>query len=126
MDVCLDTFPYAGGVTTFQAMWMGVPTLTLPGPLMASRGSMSALSHAGLEAFVASNEADFVERGVYWANYIDELAQIRSGMRERCAQSPSFRPEVIAAGLSASMREMWRRWCAGEAPRTVEEQPFTL
>ncbi|SAL25674.1 TPR domain-containing protein [Caballeronia peredens] len=119
VDICLDTFPWAGGVTTFQAMWMGVPTLTLPGPLVASRGSMSALSHAGLEAFVANDEADFVAKGVYWANHLNELAEVRAGMRERCAQSPSFNAEVISAGLAASLRTMWRRWCAGETPRTV-------
>ncbi|BAN21862.1 tetratricopeptide repeat protein [Caballeronia insecticola] len=120
VDINLDTFPWAGGVTTFQSMWMGVPTLTLPGPLVASRGSMSALSHAGLDAFVANDEADFVAKGVYWANHPNELAQLRAGMRERCALSPSFNADVISAGLAASLRTMWRRWCAGETPRTVE------
>jgi predicted O-linked N-acetylglucosamine transferase (SPINDLY family) len=120
VDIALDTFPYAGGVTTLQAMWMGVPTLTVPGDLIASRGSISALSHAGLEDFVAKDSADFVAKGVACAADIQRLAQIRDGMRERCMQSPSFAADTVAAGFSRAVRKMWQRWCAGEAPATFE------
>jgi predicted O-linked N-acetylglucosamine transferase (SPINDLY family) len=101
-------------------MWMGVPTLTVPGDLNASRGSISALSHAGLEDFVAKDSADFVAKGVACAADIQRLAQIRDGMRERCMQSPSFAADTVAAGFSRAVRKMWQRWCAGEAPATFE------
>ncbi|MDR5853375.1 tetratricopeptide repeat protein [Caballeronia sp. LZ062] len=122
VDLCLDTFPYSGGTTTLHAMWMGVPTITLPGRLMASRGSTAALSLAGLGDFVAKDNADFVAKGLAWANDLTGLAQLRASMRERCAESPMLQPAVIAAGLSASLREMWRRWCAGLAPAALEAQ----
>ncbi|SAK45807.1 TPR domain-containing protein [Caballeronia temeraria] len=122
VDICLDTFPYAGGTTTLHAMWMGVPTLTLPGRLMASRGSTAALSLAELSEFVAKDTADFVAKGMAWANDLTGLAELRASMRNRCAESPMFQPAVIAAGLSASLREMWRRWCAGVAPAALGVQ----
>jgi predicted O-linked N-acetylglucosamine transferase (SPINDLY family) len=122
VDICLDTFPYAGGTTTLHAMWMGVPTITLPGRLMASRGSTAALGLAGLSEFIAKDKADFVAKGVAWANDLTRLAALRASMRSRCAESPMFQPAVIAAGLSASLREMWRGWCAGVAPAALEVQ----
>ncbi|BCQ22000.1 tetratricopeptide repeat protein [Caballeronia sp. NK8] len=122
VDICLDTFPYSGGTTTVHAMWMGVPTITLAGRLMASRGSTAAVSFAGLSDFVAKDSADFVAKGVAWANDLTGLAELRASMRSRCAESPMFQPAVIAAGLSASLREMWRRWCAGVAPTALDVQ----
>ncbi|KND61352.1 putative O-linked N-acetylglucosamine transferase, SPINDLY family [Candidatus Burkholderia verschuerenii] len=119
-DIALDTFPYAGGVTTLQSLWMGVPTLTMPGDLIASRGSTSVMSLAGLTDFVATDRADFVARGVAWAGKLNELAQIRSGMRERCMHSPFFEQDTVAAGLSRGIRKMWQRWCAGGAPATFD------
>jgi predicted O-linked N-acetylglucosamine transferase (SPINDLY family) len=122
VDICLDTFPYSGGTTTLHAMWMGVPTITLPGRLMASRASTAALSLAGFDDFVAKDKADFVAKGVAWANDLTGLADLRASMRSRCAESPMFQPAVIAAGLSAALREMWRRWCAGVAPTALNMQ----
>jgi predicted O-linked N-acetylglucosamine transferase (SPINDLY family) len=119
-DIALDTFPYAGGVTTLQALWMGVPTLTLPGNQIASRGSTSVLTLAGLPQFIANDRADFVEKGVAWAGKLQELAQLRAGMRERCMQSPFYSPNTVAEALSKSIRKMWQRWCAGEAPVTFD------
>jgi predicted O-linked N-acetylglucosamine transferase (SPINDLY family) len=122
VDICLDTFPYSGGTTTLHAMWMGVPTITMPSRLMASRGSTAALCLAGLDNFIAKDSADFVAKGVAWANDLTGLAELRASMRSRCAESPMFQPAVIAAGLSASLREMWRRWCAGVAPAALDMQ----
>ncbi|KQR79597.1 hypothetical protein ASG35_06825 [Burkholderia sp. Leaf177] len=120
VDICLDTFPYAGGTTTLHAMWMGVPTLTLPGRAMPSRGSTAALAMAGLDGFIATDSDDFVEKGRAWAADLPALAALRAGMRERCAASPMFQPEIIAKGLSNALREMWRRWCAGVEPTPIE------
>ncbi|KNH09014.1 TPR domain protein [Candidatus Burkholderia brachyanthoides] len=120
VDVAPDTYLYAGGVTTFQSLWMGVPTLTLPGDLIANRGAPLVLSHAGLNGFIAADQDDFVAKGTAWAGKIDELAQIRSGMRERCMQSPSFDPYRVPAALSSGIRKMWRRWCAGQVSETFD------
>ncbi|KMY86586.1 TPR domain protein [Candidatus Paraburkholderia calva] len=119
-DIALDTFPYAGGVTTLQSLWMGVPTLTLPGDLIASRGSTSVLSLAGLQDFVARDRADFVAKGSAWAHAADELARIRAGMRERCMQSPFFEADAVATAFARAIRKMWQGWCAGKSPATFD------
>ncbi|MFM0030381.1 tetratricopeptide repeat protein [Paraburkholderia madseniana] len=120
VDICLDTFPYAGGTTTRHALWMGVPTLTLPGDKMPSRAGASALTHVGIDGFIAQSEADFVEKGLYWARNLPALAELRAGMRERCGQSPMFRPEIIAAAASRALRTMWEQWCAGKPAASFE------
>ena len=111
VDVCLDTFPYNGGTTTWHAIWMGVPTLTLAGQTVAGRSGASILGQVGLESFVAQSKEEFVQTGQQLAREIKSLAQIRAGMRSRFEQSAAGNPQVVAAGLTQAMRVMWQRWC---------------
>jgi len=120
VDICLDTFPYAGGTTTLHAAWMGVPTLTLPGRTAPSRVGGLLMAQLELQSFIASDKADFVKKGVYWANNLSALAELRAGMRERCTHSAVFRPEVIANALSRALRIMWRRWCEEMPPASLD------
>lgn len=112
VDICLDTFPCNGGTTTLNALWMGVPTLTLAGSTAAGRSGASILGHAGLESFVAHDTADFVAKGVAWNDKRAELADIRAGLRERFTQSVRGQPALVAAGVACGLRMMWQRWCA--------------
>jgi len=111
VDICLDTFPYTGGTTTLHALWMGVPTLTLAGHTAAGRQGAAILGHAGLDAFVAHDAADFVQQGLSWAGDLAALSAIRTGLRERFALSAMGQPALIAAGLEHALRIMWQRWC---------------
>ncbi len=120
IDICLDTFPYGGGTTTFHALWMGVPTLTLAGNTMAGYAGASILGHVGLEAFAAHDANDFVQKGIYWANHLTELSVIRAELRERFAKSARGRPDVVAAAMERALRIMWQRWCAGLPAETFE------
>lgn len=120
VDMCLDTFPYNGGTTTFHALWMGVPTLTLVGETPAARSGASILGQAGLNEFVVEDEADFVETGRYWASHLAGLAELRAGLRERFAQSASGHPKVVAEEVEGALRIMWRRWCAGLSPESFQ------
>jgi predicted O-linked N-acetylglucosamine transferase (SPINDLY family) len=113
VDICLDTFPYNGATTTWNAAWMGVPTLTLAGSTPAGRYGAAIMGHMGLQAFVASDVQDFVGKGVYWASHLAELAELRAGMRARFAQSPAGQPALIASALANALRTMWQRWCKG-------------
>ncbi|MEM5331486.1 tetratricopeptide repeat protein [Paraburkholderia sp. JHI2823] len=121
VDVCLDAFPFAGSTTTMHALWMGVPTMTLPGVSMASRGSTGWLSHLGLdEAFVARDKDDFVRKCAALANDLDALATVRRELRQHCMQSPIISASTIADAASRALRTMWQRWCDGLAPEHFE------
>ncbi|QGZ55924.1 O-linked N-acetylglucosamine transferase family protein [Paraburkholderia acidiphila] len=121
VDVCLDAFPFAGSTTTMHALWMGVPTMTLPGVSMASRGSTGWLSHLGLDdAFVARDKDDFVSKCVALAGDFDALATVRSELRQHCMQSPIISASTIAHAVSRALRTMWQRWCDGLAPEHFE------
>lgn len=120
VDICLDTFPYNGGTTTHHALWMGVPTLTLAGQSMAGRAGSAILSRVGLQDFAVDDVEAFVAQGLHWADRLDALAALRSGLREHLAASPLRRPENLAAGLARALRIMWRRWCAGLPPASFE------
>ena len=120
VDICLDTLPYNGGTTTFHALWMGVPTLTLAGSTAAGRSGASILGRVGLEAFIADDAADFVQKGLSWAGNFAALSDIRAGLREHFAQSATGQPAVVAAGVECALRIMWRRWCAGLPAESFE------
>ena len=121
VDICLDTSPYNGGTTTLHALWMGVPTLTIAGSALASRVGATILSHVGLDAFIAQDDADFIQKGVASAKDITALSALRSGLRERVSGSAMGQPGLIADGLEGALRTMWQRWCAGMAP-----EPFGI
>jgi predicted O-linked N-acetylglucosamine transferase (SPINDLY family) len=118
VDLCLDTFPYGGGTTTHHALWMGVPTLTVAGRTPTARQAAGILALAGLDSFIAADAADFVAKGIDWADRLTELGELRAGMRERCRQSPSQRPDALVAALERAFRVMWKRWCAGSPPES--------
>ncbi len=123
VDLCLDTQPWTGGATTNHALWMGVPTLTLTGTTPASRLSAALLGQVGLTAFIAHDDEQFLELGVYWATHLRELAAVRSSLRDRCARSPARQPAIIARALESALRVMWTRRCAGLPPQffAIEE-----
>ncbi len=120
VDICLDTFPYNGATTTLHALWMGVPTITLAGNTAAGRSGATILGHVGLEAFVAHDTADFVQKGLSWAGKLTALSDIRAGLRQRIADSAVGQPDLVAASLERALRIMWRRWCAGLPAESFE------
>lgn len=122
VDICLDTFPYNGGTTTLHSIWMGVPTLTIPGDTMTGRVGAGILGHVGLDDFAAPDVEAFVARGAAWTQRLPELAEIRAGLRDRFAQSAIGQPALIATGVESALRTMWQRWCAGLPAEPFEAQ----
>lgn len=98
VDVLLDTFPYPGGTTTAEALWMGVPTLTLASPGMLGRQGQQIMSAAGLPDWVSFDEDTYVQQACQWAQpaSLTQLAALRSTMRHRVATSPLFDQETFA------------------------------
>ncbi|AIP04749.1 tetratricopeptide repeat protein [Burkholderia pseudomallei] len=123
VDVCLDTFPYTGSTTVLNALWMGVPTLTMRGETLPSRAGLTWMSHVGLESFIADDIDDFVAKGIALASDIPALARIRGELRERCMRSPAFQPQRVAQDVSDAFRIMWRRWCDGQPPAPFAVPP---
>jgi len=113
VDMCLDTFPYAGATTTNHALWMGVPTLTIGGATAAGRDGAACMGRLGLFDFVARDSNNFVEMGEHWGKDLAALSDLRAGLRSRLAASPALQTANISAGFEQALRTMWRRWCLG-------------
>lgn len=115
IDIGLDPFPFAGGTTTCDALWMGVPVVTLAGPTPVSRGGLSLLANVGLEALAATSGDDYVARAVELARDLPRLAGIRASLRETMSRSPLTDVPRFARDLESAYRTMWRRWCTESA-----------
>jgi predicted O-linked N-acetylglucosamine transferase (SPINDLY family) len=111
IDVALDTFPYSGGLTTCEALWMGVPVVTWPGESFAGRHSLSHLSNAGLTETIAVSVDEYAEIAVALANDRPRLAGLRGRLREQMAASPLCDGPRFAASLQNILRDTWRQWC---------------
>lgn len=107
VDLALDTQPYSGGVTTCDALWMGVPVITHPGSTFASRHAVSHLTNSGYPQFVANDANHYVKVAVDWANRLDELAIIRSTMREQVRRSPLCDAATFARDWLQTIRQAW-------------------
>lgn len=99
VDLALDTQPYSGGLTTCEALWMGVPVVTWPGQTFAGRHATSHLTNAGLTQFIADSREAYIELAVQWSSRIDELAALRSTLRHRMLASPLCNARQFAADL---------------------------
>jgi predicted O-linked N-acetylglucosamine transferase (SPINDLY family) len=119
VDIGLDSWPYNGATTTCEALWMGVPVVTLRGRTHASRMGSSLLKAAGLGEWVAESAEGYVELAVGWAGRLEELGGLRAGMRQRLRGSGLLDEEGFTRGLEAAYRGMWRRWC-GEPQEQAE------
>lgn len=112
-DIALDTFPYNGGLTTCEALWMGVPVVTCPGETFASRHGLAHLTAAGLPELIAADFDRYVEIAVGLASDLDALSRLRAGLRSRVAASPLCDRPRFAGHFAQVMHEVWRRWCEG-------------
>ncbi len=107
IDIHLDPFPYVGGTTTCDALWMGVPTVTLEGDRFCSRHSASHLRNAGLEELVAHDPKGYLEIALDLANDLDRLSEMRANMREKISKSPLLDAQRFAENFNKLLRTMW-------------------
>jgi len=108
VDIGLDTQPYSGGVTTCEALWMGVPVITFPGRTFAGRHATSHMTNAGYPQFVADDLEGYIELAVSWANQLDELAILRSQMREQVRHSPLCDAPRFARDFMDVIESAWK------------------
>jgi predicted O-linked N-acetylglucosamine transferase (SPINDLY family) len=113
LDLCLDPFPYNGHTSTFDALWMGVPVVTLAGRTGVGRAGVSLLSNVGLPELIAETPEQYVQIAVQLATDLKRLAAMRSGLRRRMETSPLMDGRTYAADVEAAFRSMWQTWCGG-------------
>ena len=127
LDLMLDTFPYPGGTTTCEALWMGVPTLCLARSGMLGRQGEGLLKAAGLPEFVCSSEDDYVERAVHWASpdplVRQALSSLRLGLRDQVRASALFDAASFARDFEATLRALWVRHCIRRATSQRDPAP---
>jgi predicted O-linked N-acetylglucosamine transferase (SPINDLY family) len=110
LDVILDTFPYNGHMTTCDALWMGVPVISLAGKMPVSRGGLSLLSNVGLPKLVGFSEEEYVRTALELASDLPRLAALRGSLRARTRASPLMDAPRFTRGVEAAFRTMWRIW----------------
>ena len=115
MHVALDTFPYHGATTTCEALWMGVPVVSLAGDRHAARVGASLLAAAGWPELVASTPEEFARLAARLATDRSRLAEFRATARDRLRTSPLLDSAAYAARFHAALRDCWRRHCGAAA-----------
>jgi predicted O-linked N-acetylglucosamine transferase (SPINDLY family) len=115
IDVALDPFPYDGTTTTCEALWMGVPVVTLAGVMHAGRVGVSILTQVGLTDCIARDPEHYVEIAVRLAGDTARLTELRAGLREKMAQSPLMDASGFARDVETAYHDMWRSWCESGA-----------
>lgn len=109
VDIILDTFPYPGGTTTCEALWMGVPTITLAGDRLIARQGAGLLGAAGLGDWVVHDAEAYVRQAVQRAGDLHGLAQLRASLRERVAASALCDAQAFANDLTTALERLARR-----------------
>lgn len=111
IDIALDSYPYHGATTTCEALWMGVPVVTLGGERPASRMGLSILSALGLTELIADTPAEYIEIGVNLANDMSYLQKLRAGLRHKMQTSPLMDDQNFTRHLEIAYRQVWEKWC---------------
>lgn len=120
IDFLLDSFPFSGCTTTCEGLWMGVPTLTLPGNSMVARQGASFMTAVGLNDWVAIDQADFVEKAVMFASDLAELSHLRGQLRTQMMQSLVGDGARFAKNFEQVLHNMWSEKMQNATAQTVE------
>ena len=123
VDLMLDTYPYNGGLTTLEGLWMGVPSVTLTGDTFVSRAGLSILKPVHLEVFCATEARQYVEKAIAFATQLPELAEIRRGLRASLLASPLCDVGRVTWELAEAYRSIWTERCRRCAGRVNNRKP---
>lgn len=115
VDIALDPFPFPGGTTSIEGLWMGVPVLTLKGDRFISHQGETILQNVGLPEWIAQDVDDYVAKAAAFAADLPALTRLRAGLREQLLASPLCDAPRFARNLEQAFRGMWQIWCAQQA-----------
>ncbi len=110
-DIALDPFPYSGGTTTCDALWMGTPVVSLAGSTAVGRGGLSILTNIGLPELVAHSPEEYIKIAAALAEDRDRLSDLKAGLRERMQTSPLMDKTRFAQNVEAAYQQMWKEYC---------------
>lgn len=112
VDIALDPFPFTGGTTTVEALWMGVPVMTMAGHSLLSRQGVGLMTNADLGEWIAATPDEYVACVVKQASDQVALAKLRLSLRDQVYASPIFNTARFAEHLASAFEKMWQKWCA--------------
>jgi predicted O-linked N-acetylglucosamine transferase (SPINDLY family) len=110
IDILLDSFPHSGGTMLFDAVWMGVPVLTLASDRPVGRIGTSLMSNLGLTEWVSQSEPEYVNKAVVFAKDIPSLVQLRSNLRSMMQSSSVMDENSFARDVETAYKNMWDSW----------------
>lgn len=122
IDIALDPFPYVGGTTTCDALWMGVPVITLRGQTAIARGGVSILANAGLAELIANSPDQYIQIAADLAGDFPRLTHLRSTIRDQLRASPLMDASRFARDMEAAYRRIWQDFCA-TSPKPTGQIP---
>ncbi|MEQ9445137.1 MAG: tetratricopeptide repeat protein [Rhodospirillaceae bacterium] len=123
IDIALDPFPYSGGLTTLEALWMGVPVVTKTGRSFAGRHSTAHLTATGLPDWVANNDSSYIATAIAKASDTESLRELRNNLRQRLSVSALCQHIAFTQKLERAFKHMWDDACAWpshDRPRVVD------
>jgi predicted O-linked N-acetylglucosamine transferase (SPINDLY family) len=112
IDIVLDPYPYNGGTTTCDSMWMGAAVVTLAGERGVARAGVTLLTNVGLTDHIAHAPQQYIDLAVALGSDPQRLAKLRGEMRQRMLRSPLMDAPRFTRNLEAAYRHMWKAWCA--------------
>ena len=112
VDIALDPFPHSGGMTTLDALWMGVPVVTCPGQTISSRLTAASLANLGQQKFICPDKSQYIQTALAIANDLKRLSALRSRLRGLIAASDFGDPVRYSRAVESAYRNVWRSWCA--------------
>lgn len=121
IDIALDTFPYPGGGTTCEALYMGVPVITLAGKRHGSRFGYSLLKNIKLEECIAFSKAEYIQKAVKLANHMDKLIEIRKNLRKKMQNSAVMNGLQYVADVEQAYEAIWTRYIVPFLPKNKME-----
>ncbi len=112
VDIALDPFPYSGGATTCETLWMGVPVVTLAGDYGFSRSGVTILANTGMHQLIAGSADEYLKLAHGLACDLESLRRLRLSLRQRMLASPLLDAPAYVRALEAAYRQIWRQWCS--------------
>ena len=109
IDIALDTFPYNGVTTTFEALWSGVPVITMKGFNMNSRCGESILKNANLDNFISSDEEDYVKKVLYYSNNIKKIEDIKTTIHSNILNTPLFDSKKFSIDFQNKLMAVYKK-----------------